>query len=426
MIKVALLELCNELLSEIVAHVGKVKDLKALSLVHRAFTDLCQKSLFDLVRIYEWNRGLTTVYDTCDRDPRKAAYIRHIAVMVPDDSKRIFNPLADARFLSLMSLISDSPTPIRSCTLQNVDNSPGRSTRVVMDCILTASISQTLTELSLCNCELPTAAISQCFQLKKLDISEVRLIELAGASTNHTESGQRPHLTSLEYTTSTETIKAMLPSLGAETSIAELSALRILRLIPEHQEDMAQAQAILDAAQDSLRELHLVDGTHEPMYNLNRHFFLANLLNFRHLSRLRYFELRASVYDSDPGRMKVVDDMIIMLSRIPAVNSLDTFNYRVQAKGRPPFTNAMSQNWHGLAKEVIRMSAGRPFRFLFEMDTGIEESSSDSDTWYYTRDQLRPHHKKLYSHVCHEMRDIKTHKNIKWVCQNEINGFKWF
>ncbi|KAH6901259.1 hypothetical protein BKA70DRAFT_1197116 [Coprinopsis sp. MPI-PUGE-AT-0042] len=212
----------------------------------------------------------------------------------------------------------------------------------------------------------------------------------------------------------TETVKEILSTLGSEASIAELSTLRILDLIPEHQEDMSMAQPILDAAQDSFEELQLMGTT--DGYNPNRYFSLANLLNFRHLSRLRIFRFRSAAYESDPKHTKVVDDMRIMLSRLPAGNCLDTLEYRLQVFGGLTFAAGMSQNWQGLAKEIVRVSAGRPFRFLFEMDNRAE--LEDPDDWFCYDDS--PELRNLYSHVNHEMRDVKAHENIEWIFQMRL------
>ncbi|KAH6880169.1 hypothetical protein BKA70DRAFT_1344017 [Coprinopsis sp. MPI-PUGE-AT-0042] len=218
------------------------------------------------------------------------------------------------------------------------------------------------------NTQLPDAAISQCSQLKQLTLSEVRPTEPSMALTcapgGYKASGQVPYLKVLDYSSSADMAKRLINVHGPKPPVASLSELRILSMLPEHQEDMALAQAILDAAQDSLEELHLVEFTYDPRYE-SRYFSLAGLLDFQRLSRLRHFQLRARI-------------------------------------------------WHGLAKEVIRVSAGRPFRFRFEMDA-IEDSETE-DSWD-DGSRLRAAREKLYNHVQHEMRDIKAHKNIKWIIE---------
>lgn len=265
MLEAALLELCNELITEIVFHVAAGKDLKALSLAHRVFTDLCQRRLFKTLRISQCNHKLPVAYDTLERQPHKAAYIRLLSVDLSSDIMEGFDPFVDTRFLSFIDIISKAQGSLRSIHLAQVDNADGRSTRRAMDCILTVNISQTLTSLSLSHCELPRAAISQCPLLKKLNLEEVRLIELAGAPGNsNSVPDRKPRLEILEYTAATDTVKAMLSTQGDETPTADLSKLQILGLTPEHEEDLAVAQAILDAAHDSLEELYLVDCTRDP------------------------------------------------------------------------------------------------------------------------------------------------------------------
>jgi hypothetical protein len=99
------LELCLELIAEIIDRGTRAKDLKALSLAHRSFTDLCwQKRLFDTLDVSSRNRRLRIAYDTVERDPRKAAYIRKLDVMFYGEVG--FNPHSDLRFLSLLQLMS--------------------------------------------------------------------------------------------------------------------------------------------------------------------------------------------------------------------------------------------------------------------------------------------------------------------------------
>ncbi|KAH6901255.1 hypothetical protein BKA70DRAFT_1568612 [Coprinopsis sp. MPI-PUGE-AT-0042] len=417
--KRSLLDLCSELIAEIVNHVAnlKAKDLKALSLTHSAFTDLCQQYLFQILAIHSSNTRLPIAYDTLEGDPRKVAYIRQLSVGFsgPDD---VFNPLVDSRFLSLMQAISNAPQRLSRLYVGYVDDL-GTATfgPLLMEHIFTPGICHALTELSVDNTQLPDAAISQCSQLKQLTLSEVRPTEPSMALTcapgGYKASGQVPYLKVLDYSSSADMAKRLINVHGPKPPVASLSELRILSMLPEHQEDMALAQAILDAAQDSLEELHLVEFTYDPRYE-SRYFSLAGLLDFQRLSRLRHFQLRARMCDSDSNRTHVVHDMKVVLSRLPPGNSLDNLYYRVQVFGQLPFTTALNQSWHGLAKEVIRVSAGRPFRFRFEMDA-IEDSETE-DSWD-DGSRLRAAREKLYNHVQHEMRDIKAHKNIKWIIE---------
>ncbi|KAH6885141.1 hypothetical protein BKA70DRAFT_126871 [Coprinopsis sp. MPI-PUGE-AT-0042] len=427
--KRSLLDLCDELIAGIINRVAKAKDLKALSLAHRSFTDLCQLHLFQSLAITSSNDRLPIVYDTVEGDPRKIAHIRKLFVRFggPDD---VFNPLVDPRFLSLMQAMSNAPRRLSELFIANGDDlGAATSGPLLMEHIFTPGICHALTELTVYSTQLPGAAISQCSQLKQLDLSQVRPTEpdtaLTHAPGEYKAPGRLPHLTKLDYSSSADMVRRLVNVHGPKPPVASLSELRILNIVPEHQEDMAVAQPILDAAQDSLEELHLVETTDDPRYE-SRYFILAGLLDFQRLSRLRHFQLRARMCDSDSNRTQVINDMKVMLSRLPPGNSLYTLDYRVQALGQPPFTTALRQSWHGLAKEVIRVSAGRHFRFLFEMNANLEDSEpEDSSSWDDAR--LHAAHEMLYSHIQHEMRAIKAHKNIQWIFQNEINGYgPWF
>jgi hypothetical protein len=437
--RTSVLGLCPEILAEFTKSVGKVKDLKALSLVHRSFTGHCQKHLFERLDVTSHNRRLHIAYETIEKDSWKVDYVRWLFVRF--DELDEFNPLSDSRFVSLVQLMPNATRPPSTLHLANLAELIDITTPspLPMERIFTTGICRALTCLIVHNTQLPDAAISRCSQLKELSLSEVRRDNaLSNDPGEKRTSDPEPHIEKLDYTSSTEMIKRLIEVHGPLPPVASLSALRVLSLVPEHEEDMALAQPILDVAHDSLEELYLQDTTDDSGKSclLDRttltnsyadydfkQLLLANLLNFQRLSHLRLVDLRCTVYDSDPNGAQVVHDMQVMLSRLPVSNSLATFKYRVQVFGRPPYTIAMLQSWQGLAKEVIRVAGARPFRLSLEMDTGFEDTEAEDSP---LREDARLHSERvtLFSHVRHEMRHLEAHKNIKWVFQNTIDGYR--
>jgi hypothetical protein len=112
-----------------------------------------------------------------------------------------------------------------------------------MEHIFTAGICSALTSLEVKSMALPDSAISQCLQLKELYLDNVWCAKPEGTPVDGPSEKSRPvpHIEEIDYTSSTTMIKRILQLENPKAPVASLSNLRLLDLIPEHQEDMALA-----------------------------------------------------------------------------------------------------------------------------------------------------------------------------------------
>ncbi|KAJ3519800.1 hypothetical protein NMY22_g13035 [Coprinellus aureogranulatus] len=191
-------------------------------------------------------------------------------------------------------------------------------------------------------------------------------------------------------------------------------------MCPEDEESMALAQPIIDVAHETLEEIHLKHSYITLESDLedeqSGYLLLAGLLNLKNLHQLRVFELRSGIHDSDPDRENVVKDITKVLSTIPKANSLSRIYIRVQVFGEPPYNAAKSQKWNALAKEVARISPGKPLRFELDMDIQSEEGDPLDDENSPDENQM----KELYDHIEKEMKALRTVEGVEVEFKNEL------
>jgi hypothetical protein len=215
----------------------------------------------------------------------------------------------DSRFLSLLRIMSTGPRPPRDLDIANVNPDwkrvapPTRPVLIEHACTV-AGTCHALTSLAVSSMALLDTTISQCFQLKERYLDSVWC-------------AIPPSRSAREYQRSAahRVIERILLPGGPRLPVASLSHLRTLKVIPEHQEDMAIVLPIFDVAYSSLGELRLIDSTCDPSMGClllkqalstdlragyeDKNFPFAGLVNFQQLSHLRLIGLRCTIYDSD-------------------------------------------------------------------------------------------------------------------------------
>jgi hypothetical protein len=88
-------------------------------------------------------------------------------------------------------------------------------------------------------------------------------------------------------------------------------------------------------------------------------------LNFRDISYLRFFALDATI-ECDAQEFVVLRDINVVLSTIPASNSVTTLLFDFTIAGKHPFDGCFKEDWVGLWGEVVRISAGKPLTLNLE------------------------------------------------------------
>ncbi|KAJ3520152.1 hypothetical protein NMY22_g12876 [Coprinellus aureogranulatus] len=428
MLNPPLANLSNELLALIVEHVaddtdsGAEKRLKRLSVVDRTFTLLCQSHLFKELRLKgvksNMIKTLKRAYDILKRkDPASFSFVRKIRFEF-SKQKDLSWLFQDRTFTSLMEILSRAPRPPYRIKIFDWNAPKTKGSELFVEGLLKSFFSRTLESLFIWDSHIPADTLLISATLKKLHICAVQIV-LPKDGTARLVEGELPKLRKLDHRLSFGTVQWMLPG-GGTRRIADLSQLRILHMCPEDEENMALAQPILDVAQETLEELHL---THSYVNNFEEHrgyIPLAPLLELRNLHQLRVFKLISGIYDGDPDRLDVIKDLTRVLSTIPAVNHLSSIGLRMWVYGKPPFEQVFkdteSQKWRALGEEIIRISSGKPLRFVLDIE--IQNEEGDPLDYHDPIDECRL--QRLYGHIEKEFQQLRTMEGIKVDFFNEL------
>ena len=124
------------------------------------------------------------------------------------------------------------------------------------------------------------------------------------------------------------------------------------------------------------------------------------------------FKFRTWVQDSDPNRLSVVKDITGVLGTIPKKNNLSLLCIHIQVHGEAPYKTAKLQGWNAFAKEVARISGGKPMRFELDMDISTEEGMFMG--------LAKGPKKKLYDHIEKELGPLEGVEGFEFEFKNEL------
>jgi hypothetical protein len=276
--------LSYDLIGYLVEHVARLrvssanKALHNLSLADPAFTEFCQKYIFRTLNFNDgkWGDGsrismkLEKVKRILDDNPLLAHRVRKIQFSIEycHQDTWVFQNPSDLRgkdaayavaFTSILQLLDNSPMPPHelhlTMQLHPIEDLVGRLSQ--------SFFSHTLTILHLTGfeCEnVPLPIFLVCPRLK-----EVHLDEAGAADEDYNNypdeqcSGREsPALEIFICRKSDTVVRQMIsPPPRFHTPVVLWSKLRVLQLSPHEREELAFFQPILDAARNTLEELHL-------------------------------------------------------------------------------------------------------------------------------------------------------------------------
>ena len=111
----------------------------------------------------------------------------------------------------------------------------------------------------------------------------------------------------------------------------------------------------------------------------------------------------------DPRSYKV-------LSTLPNNNSLARIYTRIQIYGEAPYQAAKAQKWKPFAKEITRISGGKPLHFELDMDM----QSEDGDPLENFEEPNEGHVKPLYDYIAGELGSLLASESIDVEFKNEL------
>ena len=264
--------LSDELLCYVVDNVAKLPsshiNLYNLSITDRAFTRFCQAHIFkDLYLGYGYfndiiSRKLVKIKNILNDKPSFANRVRtvHINTM----GKQNVWLLNDHTFIDIIQLLAKSLMPPHKLHLSGFAYSKIEDHVLVVGILTQSFFSRTLTVLDLTYCEnVPLTLFLVCPNLREVCLGDVAVSESRYDEYPDSQCFGRelPALERLKYRNSETLIEKMItPPPKFSMAVVDWSKLRVLELYPQEKEGMMCLQPILDAACNTLEELHLTYG----------------------------------------------------------------------------------------------------------------------------------------------------------------------
>jgi hypothetical protein len=260
--------LSDDLLVSIVEYVAKLpskdENLYNLSLVDRAFTQSCQKYIFRNLKFSsrrEISKNLINkAKKLLDEKPSFATQIRMVELLISRKSSWIFN---DHAFIRILQLLSKSPRPPHELHFGgHVFSSFNIEDPILVVRQLAESFfAQSLTILRLTECaNVPLPLFLICPRLREVFLDNVGATDKSYYQypDNLCSGREAPSLEVLDYRNSCSLVKQMItPPPRFNITVVLWSSLCVLTLSPHDIDGMAFLQPILDAACNTLEELHL-------------------------------------------------------------------------------------------------------------------------------------------------------------------------
>jgi len=270
--------LSDDLLASIVEHVAKLpfadEYIYNLSLADRAFTQVCQKYIFQTLELgtssgsrKRISNKLGKMIKFLNNNPSFANRVRVVQVAINHNQNAWL--FKDNTFIRILKLLAKSPAPPHELHFGGHTTLSGEPTFIIEDPILVVGqlmqsfFPQTLTILHLTDCKnIPLPLFLICHRLKEVLLDSARVTEESYDKYPDEQCFGRefPALEIFNYRDSQNLVKQMIsPPPRFHTPVVLWSNLRVLTLSPHEKEEMACLQHILDAAHNTLEELYLTN-----------------------------------------------------------------------------------------------------------------------------------------------------------------------
>ena len=270
--------LSDDLVDHLVEHVARLpgvfanRALHNLSLTDLAFTELCQKHIFRTLTLggeagskSKISKRLKKLKRILDGNPLFANRVRKIELYIGhrQNAWLLQNPSGDSKdatLINVLQLLASSPIPPYELHLDM--DYPIEDPVLVVGRLSQSFFSQTLTTLHLIECKnVPLPLFLICPRLKEVRLDRVAAEEGYGKYPDeHCSGRESPALDRFDYRDAHTVVKQMInPPSRFHTPVVLWSKLRILILCPREGEEMACLQPIIDAACNTLEELHLTN-----------------------------------------------------------------------------------------------------------------------------------------------------------------------
>ncbi|KAJ3506133.1 hypothetical protein NLJ89_g7037 [Agrocybe chaxingu] len=354
-----------QLLDSIVDYTAKLsawwKQVASLALADRAFTARCRTHLFKELIILdsrqtdeEWDATIERKWRVLDDKPPLSRHILYIeiGICIPDRAQ----VLVDDRFRKISKILNDFPNSGRHLRFGMVAGQRDLpDPRGFIESI--SLLAPTLTKIQLVGwANLPVEVFLGCPNLKVITLQDV--VPAKDAVVTPGNYSSPPKIERLEYNVSHMFIEALLrpPNLTTGPTF-DWTSLRVLKVSPHEHNDMVHVQPILNATSETLEKLLFL------FLSINKKQLpLKNLVNLEATKKLRAISIRV-IINCKTKNTSVLHDLHDVLGTIPQNNIVKTIALELMVYGKQPFKVCLDQDWDGLCREVVRISASKPLDF---------------------------------------------------------------
>ncbi|PPQ84379.1 hypothetical protein CVT26_007381 [Gymnopilus dilepis] len=340
-----------------------LEDLCNLSLADRAFTDLCQNHIFRKLKIGD-------ISDSKDELRDELAKIRKMLSKTPSIYGRV-------RIFQLSILEKRNRWLFKSKTLTEILLKLGTSQ--VPPHTLRLRASYGFQDPVLAVYRLRQTFFSRTLTTLHLWDSANVVLDVVTALNDYEDFSLCTEYTpaaleTFRYRTLSHSIvKEMVkPPPIFPTPVVVWSSLRVLEVSPFEKDEMSYLQRIMDAACDTLEELHLKHV--RTVLRDTKQLPLASLVELSRTTRLRTIALDVIMRCALPNP-KILEDINTVLSTIPASNAVKYLSFKFTIFDQHPFAECVEQDWSGFCREVIRIAGGE--RLQLDMNMNIFHRRAD-------------------------------------------------
>ncbi|EAU90014.2 hypothetical protein CC1G_05930 [Coprinopsis cinerea okayama7 len=411
----------QELLREVVGHLvtepNALRLLKRLSLVHRAFTPICQTYIFEDLRLSGFKENIQSQL-------RRKHKILHLKPECTDLVKLVVlryiegrDPswlFEDSRFLDIFKSLSESKRRPSSLELYTIcpHPSPENAIGLCWERITNFFASASLTNLTLWNCKgVPLKLIAACPNLRSLDLFRTSPEPSRTEDLLHLQPDTaQPKLVKLVYNQTNGLLKNLLGPSPDTPSILDLSDLRVIETCPMAKDEMDLIPEILRRSRASVEVVQCIKSL-APDHEQDRYLPLSTYLSFHDTPLLRNVELVAEIVDTDANASIVIADICSVLQTIPSASKVHRIKLAVLVRGEKPFTHGLNQEWRRLGDQIARISSED--RLVFELNVKacrVRGFLSRAD------------HAPLYEHVRNELANLNSLPHIMMEFTNPLNA----
>ncbi|KAJ3493870.1 hypothetical protein NLJ89_g10920 [Agrocybe chaxingu] len=240
--------------------------IKPFALVARSFRRYTQLHLFKQIdfgleypsRDYPYRPRARELNAIIKCNPTIADYIQELKVVLSDEDAKWITQ--DGNLQQVMKAVKNSSCPLQKLSIRGYRGLPFSEVQVIETFFWRPYIAPNITTLDMRKIQNATPTLfSSCIMLRNLTLHDVRV------TPDESKIEKPPSIQYLHYKFSSDAVRLLAgrTSFSASCKVAlDISCIQSLTLVTSIPADFSYAQAMIDAAADSLEQLSLECGAH--------------------------------------------------------------------------------------------------------------------------------------------------------------------